>query len=340
MDPSAASSLHTPDVTSSLQTPDEISAAIHLHRRIFIGPLPERVVSQTEAHAHKHHHKNIFLGRTRGNNSDSQTDVSQIIKDHALHFFVREGGRAEDWDSERERGRTEELLQRWRDSEWGAIWHRRHQQRHGELSEATTSRWIGGSFEVGHLLGVNILDEPAAVKPTSQGEELPLDIPGNLIDADTGRRDAFSSSRHSSSTVPSQFQPEPLSASPETTGGISASPSSDSGLLASPTTVKQSSSAMNARRPGILEASSSQATSGSKPKGKGEKHVRYPEELEVPGPAPPTEVLGRTSFTLDATTSAAATLQSSPSFPSQDPTWGEVILRGVPDYPLLVPDLG
>lgn len=330
MDPSAASSHHFQNANGSPETLDGTLPAVHFHRRVFIGPLPERVVSQTEAHAHKHHHKRIFLGATRESSPDTQTDVSQVIKDHAFHFFVREGGKTEDWDAEQERSRTEELLQRWRNSEWGAIWHRRHQQRHGGLPGTTTSRWVGGSFEVGHLLGVNILDEPAAVEPTSHEEDLLLDIPEHPVDSETGRRDAFTISRHSSSTVPSQSHPEPVSVSPETAAGTSPSPTSGTGLLASPTAVVQSPSA-EIRWPGILEPSTSQTSSG-KLKGKGEKHVRYSEVLEVPGPAPPTEVLGRTSGTLDATTSAAASLQSSPGIPPQDLAWGGVVLRGVPSY--------
>jgi hypothetical protein len=48
------------------------------------------------------------------------------------------------------------MLRRWRETEWGAIWGRRRQS-----NEPKQGKWIGGSFEVGDILGVNILEEPA-----------------------------------------------------------------------------------------------------------------------------------------------------------------------------------
>ncbi|KAF9454744.1 hypothetical protein P691DRAFT_716543 [Macrolepiota fuliginosa MF-IS2] len=336
MSASAPSLQSRQDLDRNPENPDGTPAAIHLRQRVFIGPMPERVVSQTEAHAHQHHHKGIFLGRmsTQEANSDSCTDVSQIIKDHAFHFFMREGGRVEDWDDEQERGRTEELLKRWRESEWGALWHRRHRQRHGEIRDAApTSRWVGGSFEVGHLLGVNVLDELACVDtpPQEQEGELLLDVSTIMTD-DQARMHAPARKGDTVTTPPLRSQPLP--ASPATTTDVIASPSaSDTGLLESPknTGVQKNASTLSlAARLNPLEFSSSRGSSSKKSKGKEKRQVRYAaetEELEAPGPVSPTEVLGRTPATVEATTSTAASVHSSPGIPAQDLTWGDVVLR-------------
>lgn len=294
--------------------------------------MPEKLVSQAEVHAHKHHHRGIFLGRARTQevDSESSTNVSQLIKDHAFHHFVSEGGREEDWDEAEERGRSEVLVQRWRESEWGTIWHRRHRQRHGEAGDQAPNRWVGGSFEVGHLLGVNVLDEPAMVNIPSQEEEPILSAPRpSSSSRQTGTSDAHASTKDTSVTAPSQ--PALFPASPETTGDASPSPTaSDTGLLESQKVATNTTAPLNLGQPHGLEASTSQATSNSKSRDKKKKQVHYNEEIQefaTPGPASPTEVLGRTSATVEATTSAAASVQSSPGFPPQDLAWGDVVLR-------------
>ncbi|KAJ3568113.1 hypothetical protein NP233_g5925 [Leucocoprinus birnbaumii] len=320
MDPASSSRSNLP---TSRDNPDETPPAIHLHRRIFIGPMPEKLVSQTEAHGHKHHHRGIFLGRasTHRDDSDSSTNVSQLIKDHAFHHFMCEGGREEDWDEAEERGRSEALLQRWRESEWGALWHRRHRQRHGELRDQAPSRWVGGSFEVGHLLGVNVLDEPTMVEIPSQEEEPILSAPTPSSPTyQTGKSDAPTSVQDTFVTASSHFDAFP--GSPEANGHTTPSPA------ASDTALLRSQKVANLSQAPRLKASTSQATSSSKVRDRGKKQVHYQEEVEeitAPGPASPTEVLNRTSATVEATTSAAASVQSSPA--SQDFTWGDVFLR-------------
>lgn len=55
----------------------------------------------------------------------------------------------------------EEMLRRWRETEWGAIRSRRR-KRDPKEPRQQTRQWIGSSFEVGNILGVNILEaEPA-----------------------------------------------------------------------------------------------------------------------------------------------------------------------------------
>lgn len=334
MNASNASLQFPQDGRSDIRNADGSPPAFHLHRRIFIGPLPEKVVSQTEAHGHKHHHKGIFLGRasTQENDTDSRTNVSQIIKDHAFHFFMCEGGRQEDWDDEQERSRTEELLERWRETEWGAVWHRRHKRhQRGELRDSAASRWVGGSFEVGHLLGVSVLDEPALAFAPTQEEDPLLDASTLSAGGQNGRGNTSAGVDYTSSVTPTDRQPSLTS--PELTGDADASPvTSNTGLLEPTSASMRSTSTLNLGRPHDLEAVSSQASSSSRPNGKVKKQVRYagePGESAAPGPVSPTEVLGRTSETVDVTTSAAASARSSPGIPAQDFVWGDVILRGM-----------
>jgi hypothetical protein len=67
-------------------------------------------------------------------------------------------------------------------------------------------------------------------------------------------------------------------------------------------------------------------------KGKSKKRVRYNEETQeflAPRPASPTEVLSRTLQTVDANTSAAATVSFAPGTLARDSAEADVILRGM-----------
>lgn len=288
--------------------PDGAPAAVHLYRRIFIGPMPEKLISQAEAHAHKHHHRGIFLGRAQTQESDPNnvTKVSQIVKDHAFYHFMYEGGREEDWGEAEERGRTEALLERWRESEWGALWHRRHRRHDKEPQYAWSSSWIGASFEVGRLLGVSILDEPIMADLPSHPIEI-SDVPTNTT---------FVFPLNQSDSFPE---------APGTPRDVSPTPTaSDTNLLRSHKDTMNTASSS-------LQVTRSQVISSSKFKGKGKKQVHYNEEVQelaTPRPASPTEVLGRTSATVETTTSAAASVQSSPDFPLQSFSWRDVVFRG------------
>jgi hypothetical protein len=130
-----------------------------MHNRFFIGPMPEKVLSQTEAQVRKKR-KRSWLHRSGASPSDEEADrdsLSGIIQEHALQFFISQGGNEEDWGDNEQESVRQEMLRRWKDSEWGSIWKRRMQKTH-----EPTSRWVGGSFEIGKFLGVNTLDEAHA----------------------------------------------------------------------------------------------------------------------------------------------------------------------------------
>jgi hypothetical protein len=130
-----------------------------MHRRVFIGPMPEKVLSQTEAQVRKNlqGRKQPWHHRSRASLNGDEADhdsLSGVIQDHAFQFFLSQGGKEEDWGENEEESVRQEMLKRWKDSEWGSIWKRSKRKVH-----EPTSRWVGGSFEIGNFLGVNILDE-------------------------------------------------------------------------------------------------------------------------------------------------------------------------------------
>lgn len=127
------------------------------HRRFFLGPMPDKILSKTEAQVKKKKKRGWFTRSAPEGKDAHNVSLSAIIQDHAFEFFLREGGHEEDWGEHQERSMREEMLRRWGDSEWGHVWRRRHSE-----DRARASRWVGGSFEIGHFLGVNILDEERA----------------------------------------------------------------------------------------------------------------------------------------------------------------------------------
>lgn len=129
----------------------------HTHRRLFIGPLPERVISGFESQHNlpqPTQKKRWFRTAARQDTEESATNTA-IVRQLSQSFFLRQGGKQEDWNEQEEEGVREEMLRRWRDSEWGSAIHRRRKKTPAQES----ARWVGGSFEVGGLFGMNILQE-------------------------------------------------------------------------------------------------------------------------------------------------------------------------------------
>ncbi|KJA24061.1 hypothetical protein HYPSUDRAFT_136823 [Hypholoma sublateritium FD-334 SS-4] len=138
------------------------------HRRIFVGPMPERVISHGESQTNqkkKLTFGSVFsLSQEPASGGDKTEEVARLAKAHALRFFLHEGGDKADWDSLQEESTVEELMKRWKDSEWGRLWSRRYERRRGmQKSEGSLNvgapQWVGTSFEIGDLLGVNVLQD-------------------------------------------------------------------------------------------------------------------------------------------------------------------------------------
>lgn len=136
------------------------------HRRIFVGPMPERVISHGESQTNQK--KKLTLGsvfsltQEPASGSDKTEEVARLVKAHALRFFLHEGGDKADWDSLQEESTVEELMKRWKDSEWGRLWSGRHERRRGRREGSLNMgapQWVGTSFEIGNFLGVNVLQD-------------------------------------------------------------------------------------------------------------------------------------------------------------------------------------
>lgn len=138
----------------------DVSNDVHstaTHHRYFLGPMPEKVISRTEARVDQK--KQGWLQRSNtlpDENEEHPESISSAIQDHAFQFFLRQGGHEEDWGENEQEGVRREMLKRWGDSQWGSIWKRRRSK---NQNTEPASNWIGGTFEIGNFLGVNIFDE-------------------------------------------------------------------------------------------------------------------------------------------------------------------------------------
>lgn len=322
---------------------EEIKPANHdnLHRRIFVGPMPEKVVSHTDAQVRVRRQKTSLFHRA--NSADVGDDVSQVIKENAFSFFLHQGGQVEHWDEDEEQSTIDEMMKRWKNSEWGALW--THRRENPPAARQSANRWVGGSFEIGRLLGVNIMREPE-LGSRSSGRS----VYRSSVSATLSRKRTTSAGQETFLTAPSQMITPAMSngdllgtensREAELNGDASTPAESSTGLLES---ARKGPHITDTVREDILRQTSAPALTsarakvGSDIKQKG-KAVHYADltEQDAPGPAPPSEVLERDAGTLEATTSAAASKSSpsiSPVLSPQSSTfqWGGVILRGILD---------
>ncbi|TDL23189.1 hypothetical protein BD410DRAFT_787507 [Rickenella mellea] len=144
----------TPQTSPTLQSMSAVSSPpsvathdeyhVHAHRRIFIGPMPENVAAL-------------------GDNDDSDDDnehfsderLLRFAREHAFRRFLQKGGNEEEWTEETERVVKEDMLKRWRDT--ARQWGRKTKWKGKGKKPAPTSKWIGGTFEVGDFMGVNVI---------------------------------------------------------------------------------------------------------------------------------------------------------------------------------------
>ncbi|KAJ7758493.1 Pleckstrin homology domain-containing protein [Mycena maculata] len=286
------------------------SGSAHAHKRVFIGPMPEKVVSQVDPAKGKK--RRIRIGSST---DDGDENISQVIKEHAFAFFIQQGGNEEDWEA-REQNVREEMLRRWRETEWGTIWGHRKQDK--EPKQA--NRWIGGSFEVGNILGLNILEaEPA---------ESIRDRMSNR--SNRSNRSARSSRRPGAAPIDSNRQGSAEGATSfYTPGGAEAAtsfytPESGESTLRPPLGGEDGRKAQSdyAPRP-ALEISTPTVKSDSHIPQRFVHYADFPvrEGRTEEGPADPSEVLERSSSELPET-SAEAMFEPHPQVP-----WGDVVMR-------------
>lgn len=147
--------------TSDPRRTSETSGALlcaHRTRRLFIGPLPDKLLAGM--------HEMI-----QGTGSDDESldasyasAVRDVLDRNARAFFLRQGGKAQDWDDGARDNARDELMKRWQECPWTrALRHKTHRG-------VGSTHWVGTTFEVGSILGVNVLDRHA---PTPAAPEVP-----------------------------------------------------------------------------------------------------------------------------------------------------------------------
>ncbi|KDR82730.1 hypothetical protein GALMADRAFT_844524 [Galerina marginata CBS 339.88] len=297
-------------------------------RRMFVGPMPEKVIARNESQGKK---PKLTLGSVLSlgtgaynvgdDTSDKSEEVERVLKEHALRFFLHHGGKAEDWGDEEEQNVVDDLKNRWKESEWGKLWDRRHHRRKNDPQ--TTGNWFGTSFEVGSLLGMNMMNgqehnqdkaAPSTQKPESSKVPVDDNDASNSL-APTGPetfvtpRSSFNVSRSEQVDLNSGQPTEPSLENQGTIDIPSSTASSRIGLL-------RSNSVGDVAQPSDTA------------KGKA-RMVHYADSANgASAPLAPEAVLDRTASTVDQNTSLAATV---PDEPSKDLDgefqWGDVVLR-------------
>lgn len=344
----------------------------HIHRRVFIGPMPEKVVLNTEAQALKHKKRGLFrIG------SAPEEDDMHIIKENAFKFFVHTGGRLEDWGEDQEQSTRHEMLQRWRNSEWGNVWGSRRKK---ESRVGPANYWVGGSFEIGRFLGIDVLQETGSTRnrasslstgnaPTSksqshtEGEPRPSattqdTFVSNFLPSAVGKSPTepgpSSMARDTSISASSDFLPSARldldDGTPYVNGTVSVGSSvrdTSSTELLKPSLDRVRFNGLDGASaqtevvprpiigvPSFSVSTDGQAQGNSKGKGKLVHYEDIPEQ-EPSSPVPPSEVLERTGDAVEGT-SAGATASGSLSPKSASLDWGDVVMRGNGmEFPLL-----
>ncbi len=341
--------------TSDIQRAEE---DYHVHRRWFIGPMPEKVAIPIEDATHKR-------------------DIGHFVKEHALSFFLQEGGKLEDWGETEELSTREEMLRKWRESEWAAVLSRRKDAK----DPLQTHRWVGNSFEVGKFLGVNVLaaqSTEAIMSGVSSRKGLSeLHLPslfGQVESLHHEKAPSISSlPRESASirregtfmTARTEFEASSSKASEYASLGIpyrSSSPTSEepqpgpsttypnsiidelaaddsahstTELIKRPSPALHSSSLSKARsevtrRPIIKNPSVANSDGAMLQVDKGKHKVHYADKpvlSPIPDPAPVAEVLQRSGDDVQDT-SAGAMSTDAAGVNTRTVDWGQVVLRG------------
>ncbi|KAI0947149.1 hypothetical protein AcV7_009650 [Taiwanofungus camphoratus] len=310
----------------------------HQYHRRFIGPMPEKALSQADAipSRSKQQHRTGSSDVTSTDNNEGDGNRSGIIGNMALRFFLGHGGKREDWGEDQERSVREAMFRRWKESEWGQAYEQRKEAR-------LVQRWIGTSFDVGVFLGVNLLDEgsckPNPWRPTAE--------------TSSSRYVSTSADAETFATAPSHLSPlstphdKPWTASQDQivngplsqTGAIddeSLSATSSTALIppivspqdAYPSQVHSeiihSPKSRSSGPPALNELHFKEATKSIASPNKGKaKMVHYPVTVAEDVPAPPREVLARSGSAVHDSSAEAAQQATA----ENQVVWGDVVMR-------------
>ena len=297
----------------------------HKHRRRFIGPMPESALTSEAPVNRKTQKKRRWFSSSYGASVTSLEDEDQglhdVIKAHAYEFFKCHGGKDEDWGEDRERSVREEMLKRWRQSEWGRL--------RAAKESGTKNRWVGASFDIGTFLGVNVLDKPhLTTSPTSSP-------PGSPTRATfTGKQ---SSARETYVTAPSNLS-TPSRKNDLVSGTLSDLQNQSSYFTLASTSEEQPGTAPEEPlagpshvmdRLGVPELVSAngladRSATPSQSKGK-KKQVHYEDETYVDEPTSPSNVLARSGQEVAKTSAGAVEAVRLDTAPGE----GGVLMRGL-----------
>lgn len=313
----------------------------HAHRRFFLGLMPQKVATTGEPHTrHKKRNKLLHISE-----SDENDTMARIIGKHAQWFFVKNGGKAEDWGENEERSVREEMLRRWTESGW---------MRKTDVGQ--TDHWVGKSFEIGDLLGINILQDVDNValsnhsihSSTRRGTSS-THLPLAEEDEASTKAPLISVSEPPSSTIdaasfvtaPSQppsagFEDSAFAFHADLNGdsdhqgasGSSARSSSPLLRLSPPqrtlSTTSQARTEVH-RRPAIKIPSMAQSDTMAASNVKGKRVVHYADSpMSMSSPALPADVLGRTGEDVEDTSAGAMSVPNIPEDIGSD----DVVMRG------------
>jgi len=177
--------------------------------------MPEGVLTVEVTDNRKAQKKRRWFASSSRVSVASQEDEDQclrdVIKAHAYEFFKGHGGKDEDW-GEGEMSVQEEMLRRWRQSEWGKL--------QGVKEIGARNRWVGTSFDIGVFLGVNILDK---VPLTTSSMSSPPVSPTKSTHATSAKTGKLSSAVETFVTAPTQLSPH----SPTRRNGLASGSLSD-----------------------------------------------------------------------------------------------------------------
>ncbi|THH30666.1 hypothetical protein EUX98_g3541 [Antrodiella citrinella] len=313
----------------------------HKHRRRFIGPLPETVVSHVVDPASNKgwFHRSSSSIHSQDDDDDEDATVKNAIKTHALQFFLRHGGREEDWGDAAELHVSEEMLRKWRDSEWGKL------RGNKDNASIAKKRWIGTSFDVGVFLGVDILSH--APKPAEDEADIVDAFPSSSVNPVstagatfvTARSRSYVSSRPTLAQQHHKSLPSPVPHhEPSSDNGLPQPSSADSSTALLPPritvedpdgrvhseVISRSFSDFNPlRATGTSDSNLIMSAAASRGKGRAVHYVDSAPIVSEEPPAPVGEVLARTGSEIEDS-SAGAVEQSN----RDDKTkWGDVIMR-------------
>ncbi|KAL4081076.1 Pleckstrin homology domain-containing protein [Scleroderma citrinum] len=105
----------------------------------------------------------------RADDGHENGTLSKAMDNHAFHFFMLQGGKPENWNDDTRANVRADLIRSWRENEWV-----RRFQRQSRAPDRLM-RWIGCTFEIGNLFGVNILDKH--LRQGSDASPSPAEIP-------------------------------------------------------------------------------------------------------------------------------------------------------------------